>query len=240
MNADLLLLGSALISGLMGSAHCAAMCGGIATGFTVPRAQGGWWQALQPNLGRLAGYAVAGALAGGMGQGVVAVIAARPVQQGLRAAAGVVLVVVALRLFDARGRHAYLALPGRWAAWPMLPMWRQLRSGNSASGRFLAGMVWGWLPCGLSSTVLLAAALQASVLHGLLTMLAFGLGTLPLMLPLTWSGARLGQWLHREGWRRVAGVVVMVAGLVTLAAPWLGLVPGVHRMLSVLGCRSAT
>ena len=53
-------------------------------------------------------------------------------------------------------------------------------------------MLWGWLPCGLSATVLLAAWLQASAVHGALLMLAFGAGTLPAMVPLTWSGARIG------------------------------------------------
>lgn len=46
-------------------------------------------------------------------------------------------------------------------------------------------MLWGWLPCGLSTTLLAAAWLQADALNGALTMAAFGLGTLPMMLPLT-------------------------------------------------------
>ncbi len=88
MNADLLVLGSALLSGLMGSAHCAAMCGGIATGFAVPSTRSGWIHALQPNLGRVLGYMLAGALAGGVGHGIVTLAAARPLAQGLRAAVG--------------------------------------------------------------------------------------------------------------------------------------------------------
>jgi sulfite exporter TauE/SafE len=238
MNADLLVLGSALVSGLMGSAHCAAMCGGIATGFAVPGTRNGWVEALQPNVGRLLGYAVAGALAGGIGHGIVSIASAPPVGRALRAAVGLVLVGVALRLLDRNGRHAYLALPGRWAARLFAPAWRHARPAGGGLRRLLAGVIWGWLPCGLSSTVLLAAWLQASAWQGSLTMLAFGIGTLPLMLPLTWSGARLGQVLQRTGWRVAAGAAVMLAGLATLAGPWLHLMPGVHRVLATLGCRS--
>jgi hypothetical protein len=71
-----------------------------------------------------------------------------------------------------------------------------------------------------------------------MTMLAFGIGTLPVMVPLTWSGARLGQWLQRSALRTTAGLIVLLAGVLTLAAPWLTRVPAVHAVLTSLGCRS--
>jgi sulfite exporter TauE/SafE len=70
-------------------------------------------------------------------------------------------------------------------------------------------------------------------------MLAFGLGTLPVMLPLTWSGARLGQRLQQGRWRIVAGLVVLLAGVMTLTAPWLAHHPRMHAILMALGCASA-
>jgi sulfite exporter TauE/SafE len=109
---------------------------------------------------------------------------------------------------------------------------------DTTAKRLAVGMVWGWMPCGLSSTLLAAAWLQANAAHGALTMAAFGLGTLPVMVPLTWSGARLGQRLQRDGLRRLAGCLVVGSGLVTLAAPWLVHAPGVHAALAALGCRS--
>ena len=48
MPVDLMVLGAALLTGLLGGAHCAAMCGGIATGLSV--GSRGWWAALQPHL----------------------------------------------------------------------------------------------------------------------------------------------------------------------------------------------
>lgn len=129
-----------------------------------------------------------------------------------------------------RGRvmDGKIFVPGSAAALPA----------NTSLRRLGAGVLWGWLPCGLSATLLTAAWFQASASRGALTMLAFGLGTLPVMVPLTWSGARLGQWLQRGPWRTAAGLFVLLAGLLTLSAPWLMQVPGAHGLLTALGCGS--
>jgi sulfite exporter TauE/SafE len=238
MNPDLLVLGGALLSGLMGGAHCAAMCGGIATGFSTLRMQGSWLAALQPNLGRIGGYTVAGAVAGGLGHGIVTVVQQPGLALALRAAVGVVLILAALRLLDSRGRLSFLAAPARVGYQLLRPLQRHLLPADTVSRRIAAGFLWGWLPCGLSATVLTAAWLQASAAQGAMTMLAFGIGTLPVMVPLTWSGARLGQWLQRSAMRTTAGLVVLLAGVLTLAAPWLTRVPAVHAVLTSLGCRS--
>ena len=236
MSADLVLLGGALLSGFMGSAHCALMCGGIATGFSATRG-GGWLAALEPNLGRILGYAVAGAIAGGIGHGIVSAAQLPALSLAARAAAGAVLIIAALRLFDRKGRLAFLRAPGFiWSRW-LAPLQKRLPPGGHA-GRLAGGVLWGWLPCGLSATVLLAAWLQSSALHGGLLMLAFGAGTLPAMVPLTWSGARLGQRLQ-QGLARIAlATLILVAGLVTVLAPWLAGMPHLHAALRALGCRS--
>jgi uncharacterized protein len=243
MSADLLVLGSAWLSGVMGSAHCAAMCGGIATGFSVRRTAASgrtasWLDALEPNLGRLLGYGIAGALAGLFGHGVVTTLGSPGLALLLRSCVGLVLVVAALRLLDRRGRLAFLALPAQLGFRWLAPLQRRLPSTDTSMRRLLAGMVWGWLPCGLSSTVVFAAWLQGNALHGALTMIAFGFGTLLTMVPLTWSGARLGQSLQNSMLRVPAGAVVLLAGVATLAAPWLARTPAVHAVLSALGCRS--
>lgn len=239
MNVELLVLASALLSGLMGGAHCAAMCGGIATGFSGISGRRGWLDALEPNLGRVVGYTLAGAVAGGLGHGIVALSGSRPLALTLRTAVGLVLVIAALRLLAPRGRFAFPGLTtGLWQRL-LRPLQQRLRPADTTARRMAAGLAWGFLPCGLSTTVLTAAWLQSDALDGALTMLAFGLGTLPVMVPLTWSGARLGQHLQRGPWRAVAGSFVLLAGLVTLAAPWLIQVPALHALLAALGCSAA-
>ena len=85
-------------------------------------------------------------------------------------------------------------------------------------------------------TLLTAAWLQASARDGALTMAAFGLGTLPMMIPLTWSGARMGRWLQKPAFRTTAAIFILFAGLVTIFSPWLMQVPALHAALVALGC----
>ena len=235
MTPDWLTIGAALMAGLLGGAHCAAMCGGIATGFQALSSRSGWGTAVETNLGRVGGYIVAGAIAGGLGQGIVQTARMEWLAVGARVLVGVVLVLAALRLSG--------LLPGPGSsrmgkrAWRLLvPLQRWLLPIDSRPKRIAAGVLWGWLPCGLSTTLLVAAWLQASAANGALTMAAFGLGTLPVMLPLTWSGARLGRWLHDPLRRNAVAAFVFVAGLITLAAPWLAHVPVLGGVLAALGC----
>lgn len=237
MPIDALVLGGALLSGLLGSAHCAAMCGGIATSLSVQQ-RGGWWVALQPNIGRVLGYTLAGALVGGFGAGLLGVVRLSALGIALRAAVGVVLILAALRLLDGSGRLAFLAGPGQHVWRVLRPLQRRLLPANTPAKRIALGLLWGWMPCGLSTTLLAAAWLTASAAHGALTMAAFGLGTLPMMVPLTWAGARFGQWVQRGPWRTALGTIVLASGALTLAAPWLTHAPMLHGALAALGCRS--
>ncbi|WP_457097401.1 sulfite exporter TauE/SafE family protein [Lysobacter sp. P5_B9] len=237
MPIDWLVIGGALLSGLLGGAHCAAMCGGIAAGLSVQQ-RGGWWMALQPNLGRVLGYTLAGAIVGGVGHQLLDIARMPELTLALRATVGLVLIVAALRLLDRQGRLAFLGAPaGRLWQW-LRPLQRRLLPADTVGKRMALGVLWGWMPCGLSTTLLAAAWLQASAFHGGLTMAAFGLGTLPVMLPLTWAGARFGQRLQRGGWRTAMGLAVLFAGVLTLAAPLLMQAPAVHGLLAALGCRS--
>ena len=237
MTPDWLVLGGAMLAGLLGGAHCVAMCGGIATGFSV--GSRGWWMALQPNLGRVAGYVLAGAIVGGFGHGLLGIARVPALCVAMRAAVGIVLVVAGLRLLDRSGRLSRFFGGSGNRLWGALrPLQRRLLPADTAGKRLALGMLWGWMPCGLSTTLLAAAWLQASASHGAATMLAFGLGTLPVMVPLTWAGARVGQRLQRGPLRTGAGLLVIAAGALTIAAPWLMQVPAMHGVLAALGCRS--
>jgi len=237
MPIDWLVLLAALTSGLLGGLHCAAMCGGIATGLSATAPGGGWPGALQLNLGRVGGYVLAGAIVGAFGHGLVALLRDPWIGILLRALAGAALVVVALRLLGVRALPGLLARPGA-RAWAWLqPLQRRLLPADTPLRRLGIGALWGWLPCGLSFSLLTVAWLQASPRNSALTMLAFGLGTLPVMLPLTWSGQRMGRWLQRPGLRRTAALLVLAMGLLTIAAPWLMRVPALHDILAALGCQ---
>jgi hypothetical protein len=236
MPIDLLVLAAAALTGLLGGVHCVAMCGGIATTLGGTAAKG-FPSALALNLGRVLGYTLAGALVGGLGGGLLQLARIEGLAQSLRTLVGVVMLVAAARLLWPRRFHL-LATPGaglwRW----LQPLRERVMAVKGPLRPLLLGALWGWLPCGLSTTVLVAAWLEASALHGGLLMLAFGLGTLPLVTSLSWSGAHYAALLARPAWRGAAAALIAGAGLLTLLAPWLASVPEMHELLEAMGCRS--
>jgi sulfite exporter TauE/SafE len=239
MSIDLPALIAALLSGLLGGVHCAAMCGGIATSFSMWSPRHGLAASLQLNAGRVLGYVVAGALVGGIGDGFLRRwFEWHGLMLMARVALGLMLAIVALRLLDQQGRLRFLAKPGEHVWRWLRPLQKHVLPANTATRRLGAGMVWGWMPCGLSTTMLAAAWLQASALGGAVTMAAFGLGTWMVMVPLTWSGARVGRWMQRPGARRGAATFVLLAAVVTMAGPWLMHVPSLHGVMGWLGCGS--
>jgi sulfite exporter TauE/SafE len=234
---DLPVLLAALLAGALGGLHCVAMCGGLATGLSAcgPAGHGGR-TALLLNVGRVGGYALAGVAVGALGAGLLGIVRIDGLASLLRAAVGVVMVAVALRIWKpgwfAGSRTAKLG------AWRVLQWLRtRLVPASGPMRPLLLGMFWGWLPCGLSTMLLAAAWLQGSALHGGLVMLAFGLGTLPLMTLLTWTGSRGADVLRRPAWRNGAAGMVFALGLLTLAAPVLVQAPAARGLLAALGCR---
>lgn len=235
---DLLTLGAALLAGLLGNAHCTAMCGGIAAGLSrsVPRVRAAS-HALQLNGGRVFGYGVAGALGGGLGASVLTVAETPGLALTLRIGMGLMLLWVALRIAGL----APFPIPAGTsspASRLLVRLQRCLPPPGHPLRPWMQGALWGWLPCGLSLSMLGAAWLEASALHGALLMLAFGLGTLPVMTTLSYSGARVLGRLQQGPWRWGAAGLVAASGLLTIGAPWLAGVPALQGALHALGCRS--
>lgn len=76
---------------------------------------------------------------------------------------------------------------------------RTARVPRGSLGRhWLLGMLWGWLPCGLSYSMLLVALAAADAAQGALLMLAFGAGTLPALMGVGLAG-RLAAPMARSG-----------------------------------------
>jgi len=239
MPVDLLVLSAALLSGVFGGVHCVAMCGGIATSLSATRGD------LSPlagslllNLGRVGGYVLAGAIVGGLGGTLLGVVRIDGLANTLRLLVGLVMLVAAARLAFP-GRLRLLSRPGRLVEAWLQPLRRIALSQQGPWRNLLLGMLWGWLPCGLSTTILVAAWFEASALHGAAVMFAFGLGTLPLMVGLGWSGAHFARTLARPAARGTAAALIAVAGLITMASPLLLQVPQLQPVLEALGCRTA-
>ena len=224
MPIDWLVLASAWLTGLLGGVHCAAMCGGIATGFGASSRGNRLRDAGLVNLGRVGGYVLAGVIAGGIGGGILRVARLDWLATGSRMLVGLVLVLVALRLLLPAGKFGFLARPGQ-ALWRRLqPLQRHVMPADTAPRRFALGMLWGWLPCGLVYSTLIWSASQGSATDSALLMLAFGLGTWPVLLATGLAAERVGALLRKRSVRMAGGLLVILFGIWTLPGPhqhWL-------------------
>jgi sulfite exporter TauE/SafE len=77
-------------------------------------------------------------------------------------------------------------------------------------------MLWGWLPCGLVYSTLGWAALQPTVGTAALTMLCFGLGTLPSMLATGYAASWVKHLRTQRHFRKLAGLLLIGFGLWTI------------------------
>ncbi len=209
---------TALLAGLLGGVHCVGMCGGIVAAFSF-RADGTqppFRLHLASNLGRISSYTIFGALAGALG-GSLKLATFLPAQTVLYVLAQVVMILLGL----------YLAGLNRWvlaferaggALWRVVqPLFRRLLPVRSLPQALLAGMAWGWLPCGLVYSVLVSALAAGSAPSGAALMLAFGLGTLPNLLGMGLFARQIQPFMQRLWVRRAAGLMVAGFGVWGLA-----------------------
>lgn len=218
------LLISALILGLLGGGHCLGMCGGLMGALTLaipPEQRGRRLQLLLAyNLGRILSYASAGLLFGLAGWAV----ASSPAAMLLRIVAGLLLISMGLYLAGWWSGLTRIEALGRGLWRHIQPVASRLLPVSSLSRALLLGALWGWLPCGLVYSTLLWAASQGDALDSGLLMLAFGLGTWPVLLATGMAAERLTALLRRRGVRMAGGLLVILFGLWTLPGPhqaWL-------------------
>jgi sulfite exporter TauE/SafE len=222
---DLLaLLGSALVLGLLGGGHCLGMCGGLMGALTLaipPEQRGKRLRLLLAyNLGRIFSYACAGLLLGLAGWAV----ASSPAALALRVAAALLLIAMGLYLAGWWSGLTRIEALGRGLWRHIQPMASRLLPVSSLPRALLLGALWGWLPCGLVYSTLLWAASQGNAGYSAVLMLAFGLGTWPVLLATGLAAERVNALLRRRSVRVAGGVLVMLFGVWTLPGPhqhWL-------------------
>jgi sulfite exporter TauE/SafE len=215
MIADLPLI---FVGGLLGSSHCVGMCGGFAlsVGVGSPGVARNLARQVSYSAGRVFTYAILGAFAGFAGLWLSRKAGTLVhAQAALSIAAGVVLIGQGMKSLGwVPGLGALL---GRRATLPCasLSFFGPLLMSPRASAMFLAGVLNGLLPCGLVYAYLALASSGASLVGGVVTMAAFGLGTVPLMM-LTGLGSSVLTYAARRRVLRVAAVLVLLTGFLAL------------------------
>ena len=212
-------LTTAFVTGLLGSAHCFGMCGGIsglfAMNVNVASLKTQLPKAIAYNAGRVLSYAILGAAVAVLGKTLVSGIPniAAPV----RFASGVLIILVGLQLAFGWRILAPLESAGAKVWNRIAPAAKGLVPVESVAQAIGLGLIWGWLPCGLVYSVLLLAATTAEPTSGGLVMVAFGLGTMPAMIATGIGASRLAQFMN--GKRLGAGLLIVLLGLATIAMP---------------------
>lgn len=219
------ILGAALATGMAGSAHCFAMCGGMAGALgvrarrTAASPLGASFQATLYQVGRVSGYAMAGALAGSVSGATQWFMQLTSIAGLLRVAAGVLTLLIALRMLTGRNMLAPLERGG-------LQLWRHLQPLTQRAARntawyasFLLGLLWGWLPCGMVYSMLLMSVTAGGTAAGAATMASFGVGTLPAMLMSSLLVTQVPQLSRGPLLRMASGVLLAVFGAWMLLQP---------------------
>lgn len=175
---------TAFLTGLIGSFHCAGMCGPIA--FALPgKKQEGlkfFIGRLLYNAGRIISYAFLGFVFGSFGLG----IKLAGFQQSLSIFIGLLILFIVLFNYLKIGSFSFnpfSMLSSKFV--------QKLFQSKSLFALLAIGMLNGLLPCGFVYIAVLGASATQNALEGVVFMLLFGLGTLPLM----YGVSIIGQFL---------------------------------------------
>ncbi|MDR0776211.1 MAG: sulfite exporter TauE/SafE family protein [Azonexus sp.] len=203
--------------GLLGGTHCVGMCGGIVGALSLG-APGRWRLHLAYNIGRIASYAVAGAVVGTLGAASLGFDGQVPVRLALYLLANLMLVALGFYLLGVSRALAFTERAGQRLWRRLQPLTRRFLPARSVAQAFPLGLLWGWLPCGLVYSALASALTASSAGRGALLMLAFGLGTLPNLLLAGMLLSRLNEFVRRPVVRTLSGLLVLGFGLYGLFA----------------------
>jgi sulfite exporter TauE/SafE/copper chaperone CopZ len=211
--------GALFLIGLLTSVHCVAMCGGINLSQCLPQkdisADNNGLRALRQsllyNLGRIVSYTAVGGVVGALG----AVITPTGVFRGAVALiAGVFMVVMGLNMLG--------IFPALRKFTPRLPqaLTKAIGSGTEETrSPLVVGLLNGLMPCGPLQSMQIYALSTGGVASGALSMLLFGLGTVPLMFGIGAVSSVLSRKFARRATAAGAALVV-VFGLSMFSQGW--------------------
>jgi uncharacterized protein len=214
------LVAGVLLASLVGSIHCAAMCGGFVCSYAGSRPARGFADLpahLAYNGGRLISYLALGLGAGAIGARIDDLGRLAGLGRGAAVLAGTLMVGWALATI---GAALGVRIPGTLA-----PAWLQrwlgsvllaMRDEPPIARAAFTGLLTTLLPCGWLYTFVVTAGGTGSAIAGAGTMLAFWIGTVPVLLAVGFGAKRLLGPLARR-LPLAAATLVLVLGLLSIA-----------------------
>ena len=216
MDLDYFLIASLGFVGSFG--HCAGMCGPLAVSFSLSRHNQDKWLSsfffhLLLNLGRITSYGLVGIALGSFGS----LLFTAKLKQIMGIATGLLLIWLGITRINPN------LLPNLPVIHPLQgklhqnlgSAMSQVATKNKWWTPAVLGLFWGLIPCGFLYVAQITAAETGNILSGAMTMLAFGLGTMPTMLTLGISASRISAD-RRSQLFRLGGWITLIIGILTL------------------------
>ncbi|CAN5138100.1 sulfite exporter TauE/SafE family protein [soil metagenome] len=208
-----------LAASLLGSVHCAAMCGGFVCFYTgsAPRDASLVRAHILYHAGRLVSYVMLGALAGLLGAGVARAGVLAGIGHAASLVAGLLMVAWAATTIAAQG-GVRLRLPSVPQAWPALVggVLQRLRGQPLAVRAAVTGIATTLIPCGWLYVYVAVAGGTGQVLAGMLVMAVFWVGTVP-ALAAVGVGAQRTLGPLRARLPLASAVIVLVIGMLAIS-----------------------
>ena len=208
--------------GLFSTLHCVGMCGGILSAMMISgdadktdKHNNKIIRSLAYNLGRITSYAIAGLIAGLIGEKIIHLVSDLNLHIVLQTIAALVLIGIALNIMGVLPFNRYLEMMGSRIWKQIQPLGKHLLPVNSHSRGFMFGMLWGWLPCGMVYSALILSLSSGSPIYGMLVMLFFGLGTLPGMVSAGYFSGKLIE-LQKNRQLRILTALLLIFIAVSL------------------------
>lgn len=211
---------SALLLGLISSLHCVGMCGPIAIMLPVDHNNPAKkvLQLLTYHFGRISAYVTIGLLFGCIGKGFYLA----GIQQQLSIFAGVLMIAIILipeRIF---AKYNFSKPIFRIISSVKTALGKQFRT-KSYKSLFTIGILNGFLPCGLVYAALFGAIAMQDVTLGMVYMVLFGLGTVPLMSILIYFKELMTLPIRNKIQKAIPYMVVLIGTLFILRGLGLGI-----------------
>ena len=212
---------AAFSMGLFGSPHCLGMCGGIVTAFGLSMQHVSDSKKngliLTYHLGRLISYSLLGLIASLVG---VAIFQSIMSNSAPRIVLGAVLVLIGLAMLGLPLFNELEKFGMRF--WQSLaPLRKKVFPIDSFGKALFAGLLWGFLPCGLVYGALMMAIAGNNIATGAALMFVFGLGTMPMLIATQKTVGMLQSSIKNFRLRQINGVIMMLSGLAVIFIPMM-------------------
>ncbi len=167
-------------------------------------------------MGRITSYAIAGFLIGFVQTLLTLPIGIEQGHRILQLLSASVMIGAGFYIAGWFPRFAYIERAGS-KVWKLLePYGRKLIPVKNHPQAFLFGMVWGWLPCGLVYAALALAATTGDAYISSMTMLSFGLGTLPAVVGFGIMSNVLVKLSNKQRFRQLIGICLVIIALIAV------------------------